>query len=244
MRPLLARWLGRVPYADGLALQAELVRARRRDAVPDCLLLLEHPPVVTLGRGARPEHVRADRAELARRGVELHECGRGGDVTYHGPGQLVGYPILSLPPGRRDAHRFLRDLEESLIRAVASFGIVGGRIAGRTGVWVGDEKLAALGVRLSTGWISSHGFALNVGPDLAGFSLIVPCGIAGCRVTSLARLLGSEPELRTVAARVARELAGVFALRLATPVADDERLDRPVPRDAAEPRRQPAGIRG
>jgi lipoyl(octanoyl) transferase len=222
--PLLVRWLGRVPYADGLALQERTVRERRDGVVPDTLLLLEHPPVITLGRGSHAEHVLLDDTERDRRGIELFECGRGGDVTFHGPGQLVGYPILALTGRRRDAHRYLRDLESALIDAVAGLGVRAGRVEGLTGIWVGDEKLAAIGVRLSTGWITSHGFALNVSTDLAGFSTIVPCGIGDRGVTSLDRLTGTDHRLPDVAARCARALAEVFGLEPTLPAAEDERL--------------------
>jgi len=208
--PLWTEWLGRVPYREAAALQAELVVRRREGRIEDTLLLLEHPPVITLGRRGDPAHVLADEAELARRGIELCDAGRGGDVTYHGPGQLVGYPVLALPPGRRDARRYLRDLEQTLIRAVSHYGIRAGRVDGLTGVWVGDEKLAAIGVRLGTGWITSHGFALNVAASLEGFSTIVPCGIRDHGVTSIARLVGHEPALREVAGHVARAFAAVF----------------------------------
>jgi len=212
--PLTARWLGRVAYGEALQLQHSLVGRRRQGEIGDTLLLLEHPPVVTLGRLARRRHVLSSEAELARRGIELHECGRGGDVTFHGPGQLVGYPIVQLVPGRRDVHRYLRDLEEGLLRAVATYGIRARRVDALTGVWVADEKLAAIGVRLSSRWITSHGFALNVGADVSGFDEIVPCGIADRGVTSLARLIGTSPPLREVARRVANALAPVLGRRL------------------------------
>ncbi len=185
---------------------------RRRGEVPDTLLLLEHPPLLTLGRAGNPQNILLERAELTRRGIELYEAGRGGDVTYHGPGQLVGYPLLALPAPRRDAHRYLRDLEEALIRTAASFGVDAGRLPGLTGVWAGGEKLAAIGVRLHTGWITSHGFALNVTTDLSAFETIVPCGIAGRGVTSLERLLGRRIALEEVAAQVGLEIARVFDL--------------------------------
>jgi lipoyl(octanoyl) transferase len=210
MSPLTCRWLGRIGYGAAVALQETLVAERRRGTIPDTLLLLEHAPVVTLGRRSDPRHVLLDDAELGRRGIERHESGRGGDVTYHGPGQLVGYPILALPTERRDAHRYLRDLEESLIRTAASYGVESGRIPGLTGVWVGDAKLAAIGVRLSTGWITSHGFSLNVSRDLSGFDTIVPCGISNRGLTSLGRLLDRVPRLEAVAARAAAEIAAVF----------------------------------
>lgn len=199
-------------YREALGLQEELVARRRRGEVGDTLLLLEHPPLLTLGRAGNPQNVLLGRAELARRGIELHETGRGGDVTYHGPGQLVGYPLLALPTGRRDAHRYLRDLEEALIRTAASFGIDAGRLPGLTGVWVGGDKLAAIGVRLHTGWITSHGFALNVTTDLTAFETIVPCGIADRGVTSLERLLGRRIDLEEAAAQVGLEIARVFDL--------------------------------
>ena len=197
-RPLEARWLGRVAYADGLALQERLVARRRSGEVPDQLLLLEHPHVITLGASSHDDHVLLDAAERRLMGIELFEAGRGGDVTYHGPGQLVGYPILDLKPDRRDLHRYIRDLEEVLIRALADFGIAATRKEGLTGAWVDDHKVAAIGVRVSSGWITSHGFALNVAPDLSYFDAIVPCGIRGHGVTSMARLLGREVELAEV----------------------------------------------
>jgi lipoate-protein ligase B len=191
------------------------------------LLLLEHPAVVTLGRGADRGNLVADEAELARKGIELFDCGRGGDVTYHGPGQLVGYPIVGLPPTRRDAHRYLRDLERALIRTAADYGVRARRVAGLTGIWVGSAKLAAIGVRLSTGWITSHGFAFNVADDLSGFETIVPCGLAGRGITSLARLTGREPPLREVAASVAHHLADVLDLRAVPSRAPAEQLAVP-----------------
>jgi lipoyl(octanoyl) transferase len=209
------RRLGRVDYAAALELQQELVDARRRGEIEDTLLLLEHPPVITLGVKTRgkPTNIIASPGELKRQGVEVFETGRGGDVTYHGPGQLVGYPIFDLSPHRRDVHRYVRDLEEALIRAVATFGIEAGRVNGLTGVWVGpagrEEKLAAIGVRISR-WITSHGFALNVAPDLRHFQLIVPCGIADRGVTSMEQLLGRPVAMRVVEDAVARALAMVF----------------------------------
>src|SRR5512144_1339399 len=167
-RALEVRRLGRMSYADALALQQQLVEARREGTIPDQLLLLEHPPVITLGVKTRNDrsHILATAQRLQALGVEVHETGRGGDVTYHGPGQLVGYPILDLKPDRCDLHRYLRDLEEALIRTLTVFGIDAGRKPGLTGVWVGEEKIAAIAVRVSSGWITSHGFALNVAPDL------------------------------------------------------------------------------
>ena len=212
MSELHAAWLGRVPYAEALRLQDERVAARRAGTAPDTLLLLEHPPVITLGRSADRANVLDGVEALARRGIEVHECGRGGDVTYHGPGQLVGYPIVQLAPERRDVHRYLRDLEQGLIDAVAELGVEAHRAPGLTGVWVGSEKLAAIGVRLSTGWITSHGFALNVAPDLSGFAAIVPCGLRGRGVTSLARLTSREIPLDSAARLVGRCIARALGL--------------------------------
>ena len=227
------RWLGRVAYPEAQELQDSLVAARRAGEAPDTLLLLEHPPVITLGRSSDPRNLLIDREELERRGVQVRSCGRGGDVTFHGPGQLVGYPILDLSRLGQDVHRYLRDLEEGLIRAAADFGVTARRRPGLTGVWVGRRKLAAIGVRLSSGWITSHGFALNVSTDLSGFSAIVPCGIRHGGVTSLAELLGEPPPLRVVASRVAGRLAEVLGLA-ALPAADDIPAPAP-PAEGARP---------
>jgi lipoyl(octanoyl) transferase len=207
--------LGRVAYAAGLELQQQLVDERRTGAIGDTLLLLEHPPVITTGaraRGARTNVV-ASADVLAREGVEIFDTGRGGDVTYHGPGQLVGYPIFDLRPDRQDVHRYVRDLEEALIAAIARFGITGTRIPGLSGVWVGErgreEKIAAIGVRISR-WITSHGFALNVNTDLRHFQLIVPCGIADRGVTSIARVLGRAVAMTDVEDAVVDGVHEVF----------------------------------
>lgn len=189
-RPLALRELGVVPYAEGLELQAELVTRRRVGDIPDTLLLLEHPHVLTLGSSSDPAHVLVDENERARLGIELFESGRGGDVTYHGPGQLVVYPILDLKPDRKDLHGYLRDLETVLIAVAASFDVQAERNDGLTGVWTKTGKLAAIGVRVSSGWITSHGVALNVSTDLEYFATIVPCGIPDRDVTSLERETG------------------------------------------------------
>jgi lipoyl(octanoyl) transferase len=209
-------WLGRVDYRAGLRLQERLVEGRKQGLVGDTLVLLEHPPVITLGRNSDPGHVLDDAATLAARGIEIHEIGRGGDVTYHGPGQLVGYPVIRLDADERDAHAYLRDLEQGLIDVAAHYGIEAGRIDGLTGIWVGEHKLAAIGVRLSTGWITSHGFALNVSTDLGGFSTIVPCGIRGRGVTSLEHLLGRSPALEDVAAVAAVKIAAALRRQAGT----------------------------
>ena len=203
-------FLGRVAYEDAVRVQEQLVAAVRRGAEPDTLLLLTHPPVITLGRGAHAENVVIADDERIARGIALHETGRGGDVTYHGPGQLIGYPIVALPPDRRDAHRYLRDLEDGLIATAAAYGVAGSRIPGLTGVWVGSAKLAAIGVRIGTGWITSHGFALNVGRDLSGFETIVPCGIHGKTVTSLTDATGRELAPEDVAEVAADRVAAAL----------------------------------
>jgi lipoyl(octanoyl) transferase len=216
VKPVEVRRVGLIPYAEGLALQRTLAEARQQGRVPDLLLLVEHPHVLTLGvrgDGGRG-HILATADELAARGIEIQETGRGGDITYHGPGQIVGYPILDLKPDRCDVHRYVRDLEEVLIRTAADYGIQAQRVAGLTGAWVGTEKLAAIGVRIAR-WVTSHGFALNVSNDLDYFKMIVPCGIAGRGVTSLERLLGRAVDRREVEDRLVAHLATVFGL---TPV--------------------------
>ncbi len=202
--------LGRVPYAEALSLQEDLVRRRRVGEIPDQLLLLEHPHVITLGSSSDTGHVLVDDAARTLLGIDLFETGRGGDVTYHGPGQLVGYPILGLSPDRRDLHGYVRDLEEVLIRALATWGIEAGRKTGLTGVWVGDGKIAAIGVRVSSGWITSHGFALNVSTNLAYFDAIVPCGITNHGVTSIGAVLGHRCAMEVAEERVTAAFADVF----------------------------------
>jgi lipoyl(octanoyl) transferase len=205
----VVRRLGRVPYARGLELQEGLVARRQAGEVPDHLLLLEHDPVITLGRNARVANLLFSEAALRERGIEVFETGRGGDVTYHGPGQVVGYPILHLGPERRDVHRYVRDIEEVMIRTCADYGVEAGRVAGLTGTWVGRDKIGAIGVRIAR-WVTSHGFAFNVGTDLAAFDLIVPCGIKDRGVTSLERLLGRAVALPEVEDRLAAHFAAVF----------------------------------
>lgn len=202
--------LGLLGYAEALQLQEELVRRRRAGEISDQLLLLEHPHVITLGTSSSMEHILVGEEERALLGIELFETGRGGDVTYHGPGQLVGYPILDLKPDRCDLHRYVRDIEEALIRALAHFELHCGRKDGLTGVWLDDEKIAAIGVRVSSGWITSHGFALNVNTNLQFFDSIIPCGIRDHGVTSVQRALGRGVAMDEVAEAVASEFDVVF----------------------------------
>jgi len=234
MKEILVVDLGMIEYGAAWQLQRRLVAARKAGAVPDVLLLCEHPHVITLGRNGRLANLRASDRVLGEMGVSFFETNRGGDITYHGPGQMVGYPILNLSEIRRDVGWYVRSLEEAMIRATAEFGISGRRVAGRTGVWVDvqagsaaeyekelkevkeaedEEKLAAIGVHLSR-WVTSHGFAYNVSTDLGYFDLIVPCGIAGKRATSLEKLLGRRVEMREVAPRIAAHLGEIFDLDL------------------------------
>jgi lipoyl(octanoyl) transferase len=208
---LEVRRLGVVPYAAGVELQRALVEERRAGQIPDLLLLLEHPHVITLGvkRDAAQSHLIATPDVLEARRVEVHDTGRGGDITYHGPGQLVGYPILDLRPDRCDVHKYVRDLEEVMIRAASDFGVAAGRVAGLTGAWVGPDKLGAIGVRISR-WITSHGFALNVSTDLSFFNLIVPCGIRSGGVTSLQNAAGRRIGMGEAETAIARHFSQVF----------------------------------
>ncbi len=219
-RILQVRRPGVVPYDEALELQNQLVARRLAGGIPDQLLLLQHPPVITLGVRTRSGrgNVLATPESLAAAGIEVFETGRGGDVTYHGPGQLVGYPIVNLKPDRCDVHRYVRDIEEVLIRTAAAFGVTATRVAGLTGIWAGDEKLGAIGVRIAK-WITSHGFAFNVTTDLAHFGLIVPCGIADKGVTSLEKLLGRAVPMADVEAAAVTAFAQVFDCSLADSIA-------------------------
>jgi lipoyl(octanoyl) transferase len=216
-------------YRAAWELQRRVVRARKAGIVPDVLLLCEHPHVITLGRSGRREHLRASDHLLRQMGVEFCPSDRGGDITYHGPGQLVGYPILHLAEIRRDVVWYVRQLEEAMIRATADLGVRAGRQPGKTGVWVelpgaGEEKLAAIGVRISR-WVTSHGFAYNVATDLRYFDLIVPCGIPDKRPTSLERLLGRSVNITEVAPRIVERFGEVFGLEM-RPVTREELEER------------------
>jgi lipoyl(octanoyl) transferase len=205
--------LGRVDYAEGLRLQRELVAQRKADAIPDTLLLLEHPHVYTLGRNAKREHLLISNKQLAQLGAQLFETDRGGDITYHGPGQLVGYPIFDLAKHRRDIAWFMRSLEEVFIGVARDFGVEAGRLAGAPGVWVGNDKLVAMGVHVSR-WVTSHGFAFNVSTDLRYFDWIVPCGLRGKGVTSLEKLLGRPVGMEAVVGCVVLHFGKVFRLEM------------------------------
>jgi len=216
--------LDRIGYQQAFELQVRIV-ARMKATEPDdaALLLVEHEPVITIGRSGGSDHLRVGPDELARRGIEVAESSRGGDVTYHGPGQVVGYPIVRLPEGRRDVHRYLRSLEATIIGALRRFAIEGHRVAGYTGVWVGDAKVAAIGVAF-TRWIAYHGFALNVTTDLDAFELMVPCGIADRPVSSMERLLGHAPERAEVEDALIEEFVREFGFERARECASEEEL--------------------
>jgi len=217
-----ARWsfLGSVPYAEGVRLQEEVREALRAGDGPELLLLLSHPHVYTLGRNADGSDVVAPREWLAKEGVEVHESDRGGQVTYHGPGQLVGYPVIDLNPDRRDVRRYVRDLQEVLIRTLADFGVDAepGKGPEHIGVWTGGAKIASLGVHLKR-WVTTHGFALNVTTDLSYFRGIVACGLPSVRMTSIERETGRERDLDEVAERIVHHFGAVFDREM---VAEDE----------------------
>ena len=205
--------LGPFDYRQGLELQERLVRARAAGETSDWLLFPDHPPVLTVGRAPSPGNLRVPREELERRGIELFEVARGGDITWHGPGQLVGYAIVDLEARGRDLHRFLRDLEGILGKTLRHFGIESRTVPGRTGIWVGERKIASIGIAVRK-WVSYHGFALNVCPDLAAFEVIHPCGLQGIQMTSMAALLGSHaPALDAVRAQAAQILADSLGYR-------------------------------
>src|SRR5438477_5378194 len=207
--------LGLIGYAEAYALQKRVVAARKAEAIEDVLLLCEHPHVITQGRNGKREHLLASEHVLRQKGMEYYETSRGGDITYHGPGQIVGYPILNLGAIRRDVVWYVRTLEEAMIQATAEFGIKAERVAGKTGVWVRvgntEEKLGAIGVHISR-WVTSHGFAYNVSTDLRNFDLIVPCGIADRKATSLEKLLGRRVE--EVSPRIAKHLGELLGLEM------------------------------
>ena len=216
--------LGLIGYAEAWELQKRLVAARKPGAMEDVLLLCEHPHVITLGRNGKREHLLASEQVLQQKGVQFHTSDRGGDITYHGPGQLVGYPVLNLGAIRKDVVWYVRMLEEAMLRATAEFGITAERVTGKTGIWVRgttgsnstgvtEEKLGAIGVHISR-WITSHGFAYNVSTDLRYFDLIVPCGITGRKATSLEKILGRAVTPKEVVQPVVRNFGKVFGLEM------------------------------
>jgi lipoyl(octanoyl) transferase len=217
MAPLIICDVGLLSWSDAYALQQRIVAARKAGAIDDVLLFCEHPHVLTLGRNASQKNLLVSENVLRQKNVELRETNRGGDITYHGPGQVVGYPILNLDLICRDVHWYVRTLEEAMIRASADFGITAYRIPGKTGIWVQppgnipEEKLAAIGVHISR-WVTSHGFAFNVSTDLRYFDLIIPCGIADRKATSLEKLLHRNVSLEEVKPRLARHLGELFQL--------------------------------
>lgn len=206
--------LGLMDYLPARMLQKALAGARFDGKVPDMLLLLEHPPTYTLGRRAVEDHLLVSREELSRQGVEIHRVDRGGDITFHGPGQLVGYPVIHLANRAGGAGRYLRDLEEVLIRALAPFGVPAGRLPGFTGVWTEGGKIAAIGVKINADRVTEHGFALNLETDLRYFDQIVPCGIRGKAVTSLSRELGVRVSVEEAARTVSAAFGDVFAMSM------------------------------
>ena len=223
--------VGLIGYAEAWELQKRLVTARKNGAIEDVLLLCEHPHVITLGRNGKREHLLASEQVLRQKAVEFHSSDRGGDITYHGPGQLVGYPILNLAAIRKDVVWYVRMLEETMIRATAEFGISAERVTGKTGIWVRDtndsnaaslieEKLGAIGVHISR-WVTSHGFAYNVSTDLRYFDLIVPCGITGRKATSLEKILGRGVTRKEVVQPVVRNFGEVFGLEMRETSRDD-----------------------
>jgi len=225
MKTCLVTDLGLAEYGSVRALEARLVAARKAGAIPDVLLLCEHPHVITQGRNGRREHLLASQRVLDQMGVAFFETNRGGDITYHGPGQLVGYPILNLSEIRRDVGWYVCNLEEAMIRATGDYGIASRRVTGKIGVWVEnvwatEEKLAAIGVHLSR-WVTSHGFAYNVATDLRNFDLIVPCGISGRKATSLEKLLGRQVRVREVAGRITERLGETLDLEMKPESLDD-----------------------
>lgn len=227
MNPCITVHLGLIPYGEAYELQKRIVAARKAGAIPDVLLLCEHPHVITQGRNGKTEHLLASERVLRQKGVDYYETSRGGDITYHGPGQIVGYPILNLGAIRRDVVWYVRMLEEVMIRASGDFGVTAFRENGKTGVWVrcGDEltqraqssqrseKIGAIGVHISR-WVTSHGFAYNVSTDLRYFDLIVPCGLAERKATSLEKILGRNVDSHEAAARLIKHFADVFGLEM------------------------------
>jgi lipoyl(octanoyl) transferase len=219
--------LGMIDYQKALNLQLSLVEKRRKEEIEDVLLLLEHPPTFTMGRSGKTEHLLKSQEELKKRGIHFEVISRGGDITYHGPGQLVGYPILDLDKFNRDVHQYLRNIEEMIIRALSDFEIKAERIKGFTGVWVGGEKIASIGVGIKN-WITYHGFALNVSTDLSYFDMMIPCGISGVEMTSMKKILGYKENIKMteVETNIVNAFSKVFNRKLNNIIsADKKNLD-------------------
>src|SRR5579859_6742276 len=206
--------LGLIDYGDGLRLQRQRVAQRKNSEIPDTLLLLEHPHVYTLGRNAKREHLLISQDRLAQLGAQVFETDRGGDITYHGPGQLLGYPIIDLTQHRRDISWYMRSLEDVFIGVAAEYGLRASRLPGAAGVWVGDAKLVAMGVHVSR-WVTSHGFAFNVNTDLEYFDFIIPCGLRDKGVTSLEKLLGYRVEMEGIVDCVVQQFGRTFGFDMA-----------------------------
>jgi lipoyl(octanoyl) transferase len=231
--------LGSIGFADAFALQKRLVAARKAEAIGDVLLLCEHPHVITLGRNGSREHLLTSERVLQQKGVEFHATNRGGDITYHGPGQIVGYPVINLGAIRRDVVWYVRMLEDAMIRTCTDFGVAAGRETGKTGVWIERpeghrqaEKIGAIGVHISR-WVTCHGFAFNVSTDLRFFDLIVPCGIPGRAATSLEKVLGRRVDRKEVAPQIAAHFGEVFSLQMTAATRDElfeslQRFEQPV----------------
>jgi lipoyl(octanoyl) transferase len=200
LRECLVAWLGRISYEEALSLQMQICDLKKQGFDKDVLLLLEHPPTITLGRSGKRDHLLVTEEYLKLRGIDLWNVDRGGDITFHGPGQLVGYPILTLQTQERDVHRYMHNLEESLIQLLETYGINGSREHGLTGVWTQAGKIAAMGVHISR-WITRHGFALNINTDLSYYDFIVPCGISGRKITSLQYILSHSVNMEEVVER-------------------------------------------
>jgi lipoyl(octanoyl) transferase len=224
----------RQDYARALAMQMEICGLKKGGFAPDVLLLLEHPPVITLGRNGDWHNLVVTEETLQSRGVTRYHVDRGGDITFHGPGQLVGYPLLKLEPHEQDVHRYMRNLEETIIRVLGEYGVGAGREEKLTGVWVGSRKICAMGVHISR-WVTRHGFALNVNTDLSFYDLIVPCGLVGKPVTSMQAILQREVNLREVAERLTQHFGLIFGREMIPiPLSDlQDLISRTVPREAA-----------
>jgi len=212
-KPCFILDLGRREYEPSLVLQKMVTERRKRNEIPDCVIFLEYPHVITLGRSGSIQHLLASKSVLEKHGVGFFLTDRGGDITYHGPGQFIAYPVMDLREWHRDVGRYLRSLEDCLVTTLADFGILARAIPGLTGIWVGDKKIASIGIRTSQ-WVTSHGLALNVSPDLSYFDFIVPCGLKSASVTSMLELLGREVDISEIKARFCVHFSSTFEREL------------------------------